>query len=160
MPIEYKIDIEKVQLAAMLLGEQLENLDDFNGELQNTIANVYYRPFFVPDTPSLASDDFIGHYAEDAKFSVIAMNDLETIEDIVKSSRGARDQAKIADKSKVSESMAQALDGYLQQLLIDIYKYRIEDAPNKSPIRRAIERRFASPISEVDGLYSLMRQFL
>jgi hypothetical protein len=48
---------------------------------------------------------------------------------------------------------------YLRVLLLDTLKYRIKDASEKTPIRRAIERKFCQP-NEINGLYEQMARLV
>ena len=155
-----QISASKVEAAAGLLKAEVGHLDDFTAELQNTIANVYYRMLCAHDAPDFSSGDFLKTIGDHQTFSVIAFTDYESIREVVESVRAIREQAKSADKRKISDSMAEVLDANIQQTLVDTYKYRIENANGKNAIRRSFERKFKTPIDEINGLYTLMKKFL
>jgi hypothetical protein len=48
---------------------------------------------------------------------------------------------------------------YMVQVALDSLKYNIDNAHEKTPIRRSIERRFKKP-DEISGLYDRMRPLI
>ena len=143
--------MDDYELAALLLKGELGDLDDLPLELQNTVSNIYFRS--NPSTMMIGSSgdaltDFETHSIDMINRKV----DLEFIGDMIKSLRKVREEAASNDLDAVYD--------YLVTLTLDIYKYRIERAEKKTPIRRSIERKFKKPQQEIPNLYKKLEKYL
>ena len=122
--------MDNYEFAATLLKGALGNLDDLPPELQNTVSNIYYK-----SNPSTLMFESSGNAIDDFKTNSMDMihrtSDLESIGDMIKSLRQVREEAKSNDLDFVYDHMV--------TLMLDLYKYRIENAHNKTLIRRSIE---------------------
>ena len=143
--------MDNYELAAMLLKGELGDLDDLPPELQNTVSNIYYR-----SNPSTLMFESSGDALDDFKTNSMDMinrtSDLKSIGDMIKSLRQVREEAKSNDLDFVYDHML--------TLMLDIYKYRIENAHEKTPIRRSIERKFKKPEKEIPNLYLKLQKYL
>ena len=143
--------MDNYELAAMLLKGELGDLDDLPPELQNTVSNIYYR-----SNPSTLMFESSGDALDDFKTNSMDMinrtSDLKSIGDMIKSLRQVREEAKSNDLDFVYDHM--------RTLMLDIYKYRIENAHEKTPIRRSIERKFKKPEKEIPNLYLKLQKYL
>ena len=143
--------MDNYELAATLLKGELGDLDDLPPELQNTISNIYYKA--NPSTLVLeTSGDVIDDFKTNSMDMINRTSDLKSIGDMIKSLRQTREEAKSNDLDAVYD--------YLVTLMLDIYKYRIENAHKKTPIRRSIERKFKKPEKEIPNLYLKLRKYL
>ena len=142
--------------AAEIMHWQLGVLDDLPVELANTLANIYYRPiaytehlssggrslFLDPYVPE--SSSMLDAFKNNNKFFSEAQSTFECAKDIVLSARQA-----------CSENPE--LFPYLVTLMLDLFKYNIENAESKTPIRRAIERKFKK-VREIPNLFEIMQK--
>lgn len=137
------IDYEALDEASKALHRTLGSLDDFRPEVQNTVANIYYkfhllRKHGFPDPLEIQSaESFANSVSEIISAHECAPDMLRTI----------REEAK---NNKIFFS-------FVQQYFLDIFKYRIKNAEDKSAIRRTIERPFYRP-AEIECLYEIMRR--
>jgi hypothetical protein len=151
------LDLEVLRLAADGLHADFGDLSDLPKELANTLANVYYRFFML--APS-ATGQTMEERAMDLQREMLRqgdalegykklMNSMAATEagfrfakDFIKAVRGAR--GKTPDFSR-----------YLIVLTLDILKYDIDNANTKTPLRRAIERKFKK-VDEIPDLLDIM----
>jgi len=98
------------------------------------------------------SGDVIDDFKTNSMDMINRTSDLKSIGDMIKSLRQTREEAKSNDLDAVYD--------YLVTLMLDIYKYRIENAHKKTPIRRSIERKFKKPEKEIPNLYLKLRKYL
>lgn len=143
--------MDNYEIAAILIKGELGDLDDLPYELQNTVSNIYYR-----SNPSTLMSESSGDALTDFKMHSMNMinrlSDTKYIGDMIKSLREVREQAESKDFGAVYD--------YLVTLYLDIYKYRIENAQDKTPIRRSIERKFKKPEKEIPDLYQKLKKYL
>ena len=131
--------------------DDLGDLGDLPRELATTVANVYYRVFAFPEDPaavmtrdcqSLDEDNFIEKYRSFREGVATAQSSFHFAKHLIQSTRGARDENP-------------AVFDYLVTLTLDILKYNIDKAHEKTPIRRAIERKFKK-VDEISNLLDIM----
>lgn len=143
--------MDNYEFAAQLIKGQLGNLDDLPPELQNTVSNIYYRA-----NPSTIIQHATGNALRDFEKNSLEMinrtSDLKFVGEMIASLREVKQEASSNDLDFVY--------GHLVTLILDVYKYRIENANDKSPIRRSIERKFKKPESEIPNLYAKLRKYL
>lgn len=147
------IDTTALEQAANSLFQDLGRLDDLPQELRNTLANVYYRFFALRlnlRDPSKVlgyeNSDFISTYKGLMQGSTFALADFQCAKGMIEGMRETRKHnPDIYD--------------YMVVLTLDVFKYRIPNAQDKTPIRRAIERKFKKP-NEIAGLYERMEPLL
>ena len=147
------IDITALKQAANSLFRDLNRLDDLPQELRNTLANVYYRFFALRRNlrdPSKVlgyeNSDFMSTYKGFMQGSTFALADFQCAKGMIEGMRETRKHnPDIYD--------------YMVVLTLDVFKYRIPNAQDKTPIRRAIERKFKKP-NEIAGLYERMEPLL
>ena len=145
------IDEEALKRAADSLYSALGPLNDLPPELRNTLANVYYK-FYAFSRNLRDPSQILGYNNSDPmsaymgfmKGSADVLADFEHASDMIKGMRDTRKQD-------------QNIYEYLVTLTLDLFKYRIPNAHQKTPIRRAIERKFKIP-KEIDGLYERMEK--
>lgn len=144
-----KIDEEALRQAAASLYSELGPLDDLPTDLCNTLANVYYRFWALSRNMSDPSQilgydntDLMSTYMGFMKGTGAVLADCEFASNSIKTMRQIRKEDHNVYK-------------YLVTLTLDVLKYKIPNADQKSPLRRAIERKFKTP-NEVDGLYGHM----
>ncbi len=151
------VDREVLRQAAEALRGDLGDLSDLPLELANTLANVYYR--FYASTEHMmggCKTNLLEPYLDDSrspleayrnisKLNAEAIASFENAKNFVQSARGI--------KKKKPE-----LFSYMATLTLDILKYDIDNAISKTPIRRAIERRFKTPREIPDLLERMQRE--
>lgn len=142
--------------AAKIMHRHLGDLDDLPIELVNTLANIYYRFFAYKDHMlsggrSLFLDPYVPQssnlldaYKNNNKFFAEVSSTFECAKGIVLSARQA-----CAENPK--------LFSYLVTFMLDVFKYNIENAESKTPIRRAIERKFKK-VREIQNLFEIMQK--
>ena len=123
-----ELNSELLQQAAEALFGTLGALDDLGNELSNTVANVYYRFYVIGDMSQLgvklqATEDMSSQYRSYMGLGSRALAEFSAIDGVIASLRKAKGENYI-------------IGNYLVQLTLDIFKYRIPNAENKSAIRR------------------------
>ncbi len=121
---------------------------DLSEEVVNTLCNIYYfaeRAAEDRDFPGLLDIQAIHPSKDKASLVPIYMahmahvvSAVEFLPDLIESLR----------KAAAGGSGQQA---YLEQLTLDLFKYQIEDAIQKSGLRRSLERKVKTP-NEYSGL--------
>ena len=151
-----KIDEDVLRQAAEAMLSDLGETTDLPAELANTIANVYYRFFACAEhmmrggntnllEPYLESPTgFSDAFRQFSQLNTDAIAAIESVKDLVRSAREAKEQG-----GKVAFS-------YCVTLILDVFKYGISNAHTKSPIRRAIERKFKKT-KEIPDLFHYIR---
>lgn len=141
--------------------EDFGSLDDLPTELRNTIANIYYRFYvnieymnsggnskllesYIPRSIS-TRDAFMNYTA----FSAQTIAAFETAKSMIDPIRAARK----------SQPERKEIFDYMVQVALDSFKYDIDNAHEKTPFRRAIERKFKKP-NEIPELYNKMRPLI
>jgi hypothetical protein len=130
--------------AADNLFRSLGALNDLGPELADTVANVYYRYALATGT------------VDDLAFALGMPNDLTTeieiivaqqeyIDEMIKALRRTGREGHVVERMKL--------------IILDTFKYRIENAAQKTALRRAIERRLAN-FNEIAGLYQRVRDLV
>lgn len=134
----------------------LGDLDDLPIELVNTLANIYYRFFAYQEHMSSGgrsrfldpyipqSSDMLDAFKNYNKFHAEALSTIKYAKEIIQSVRQVR-----AEKPE--------LFPYFVTLTLDMFKYNIENSGSKTPIRRAIERKFKK-VYEIPNLVEIMRK--
>jgi hypothetical protein len=130
----------------------LGSLHDLGAELSNTVANVYYR-FHVMRQNMANPGSALGvqpgkDMPSDFRNLMGAMGSTPTEYEFIAKMIGSLREAKANNAS---------IGDYLVTHALDQFKYRIKNCDKKSPIRRAIERRFCK-VDEIPGLYDRMVQ--
>jgi hypothetical protein len=129
----------------------LGDLADLPRELATTIANVYYRFFAFSENPMAPTGpgfqpatggSVIDSYQTYMAGSATILSSFQFAKGLITAARDTR-------KQDVS------LFPYLVVLTLDVLKYNIENADEKTPIRRAIERKFKK-VDEIPDLLEVM----
>lgn len=144
------IDTGAAQEAAVSLFHNLGPLDDLPEELRNTLANVYYR-FFALSRNLQDPSKVLGYDNSDAMSTFKGFT--EGLAEVQAAFRTAKGMVRALREVRNERS---DLYEYLVVLTLDFLKYRIPDADQMTPVRRAIERKLRKPPSEIDGLYDHM----
>jgi len=145
------------------LAGNLGSLDDLPSELANTIANIYYRAWeqwiaLAPmrkGTPAPAAiifdhpDGALEGYRQFTKKSSSLVAGYKHAASMISAIRDT--QRKHPDRKDLVH--------YMVQVALDSLKYDIDNAHQKTPIRRSIERRFKKP-EEISDLYERMRPLI
>ena len=135
------------------INHDLGDLGDLPRELATTVANVYYRFFLFSENPTMptgpgfqpaASGSFIESYQKYMEGSATILSTFQFAKDLIKAARETRKQNA-------------RMFSYLVVLTLDVLKYNIENANEKTPIRRAIERKFKK-VDEISNLLDLMAE--
>lgn len=151
-----EISYDALRKASEAMRGDCGDLNDFPIELVNTLANVYYRFFanlehmasggnsrllepYIPRSTSMR-EAFMNYNA----FNAQTIAAFETAKTMVEAAQQAR--------SKHTEMYL-----YLITLILDIFKYNIDEADLKGPIRRGIERKFKK-VYEIPNLVELMQK--
>ena len=116
---------------------------DLPRELLNTIANIYYQ-FFLP----VESREPTGHDLPTVLKNFI--NDNASLNAGVEHMPGMIEALRAIDKRTRPDVYDYSVEYYL-----DILKYKIADAGNKTGIRRMIERKLKR-VNEIDDLIEIM----
>ncbi len=142
--------------AAEAMHMDLGDLNDLPSELANTFANIYYRFFAYQEhmfsgsrsqllNPYMPqSSNMLDAYKNLNEFQAQTLSTFKLAKDIVQSIRQVRMERP-------------ELFLYVVTQTLDIYKYNIENTGSKSPIRRAIERKFKK-VYEIPNLFGIMRR--
>lgn len=142
--------------AAEAIRMNLGDLSDLPLELANTYANIYYRAFayeqhmrcggrsrfLEPYMPE--SSNIFDVYTDNVKFQAETLAAFEHAQAVVQSLR----QLRIDEPELFSHAVTTVLDAI---------KYKIDNAGSKTPIRRALERKFKK-VYEVPQLLDIMRR--
>lgn len=148
--------------AAQNMAADFGSLDDLPAELANTAANIYYAfwkrllalaplrdgtplPAAIKDHP----DGILAGYMDYIKANPSVIAGHKFAADLIKTIRSTA--KKHPDRKELVD--------YMVQVALDSLKYNIDNAHQKTPIRRAIERKFKTP-NEIPALYSKMRPLL
>ena len=133
------IDTDVLRQCRALIALKCGGLDDFPKELANTFANIYYAYLELlkeAEHGDLASygmnlrRDVFDSLKEFSYRATFVLGHIQNIPAYVDGLRQIRHQDP-------------ELYRFLTELYLDILKYRIERAHEKSPVRRKIERLFA-----------------
>lgn len=116
---------------------------DLPRELLNTVANIYYQAFFPiecrPPTGHNMPAVLQSFIIENARLAA----GVEHMPRIIQSLR------------KIDRHAKRGLYDYSVEFLLDVFKYQIADAGNKTGVRRMIERKLKK-VSEIDNLVDMM----
>ena len=117
-------DHEKAFLAThSALKANFGNMDDLPYEFANMVANVYFRLF------ELSFESALPVSAEESGMRQAAYESMPKLVHEIRELYGKK-------------QVPQWVIDHLITTLIDTFKYRIQNAENKMPIRRMIERKF------------------
>lgn len=150
-------NIEALKTAEDHIESELGTLDDLPKELANTIANVYYRfcanalemlsyskrEFFIPNSVKRESGDSRELYKKFMYNQAQIVTDLESAPKFIKGLRG------------IDKYAQPNLYKFTVEFILDCLKYNIENAQNKTGLRRMVERKFKKP-DEIPNLIDLM----
>jgi hypothetical protein len=129
--------------------KDIKDIDLFNEEFKNTVANCFYW------------ESFIRHHGQAGlNFSFKNVTNRRDIEyqsqyQAVYIINGANAVRELVGTMK---NFSKGDRDYWAQLFVDFVKYNIKDALEKSLFRRTIERPFSRPFPEHRGLWLLMSQ--
>lgn len=150
-------NMEALKMAEDHIREQLGTLDDLPNELANTIVNVYYkfyvnflemagdskREFFIPKSIKRESGHLQQLFKKFMANQAEIATDLESAPKFIKGLRG------------IDKYAQPNLYKFTVEFILDCLKYNIENAQNKTGLRRMIERKFKKP-DEIPNLIDLM----
>lgn len=132
------------------LRDDLGDLGDLPKELATTVANVYYRFFVLAENPTASGAGFdttdsrsaIESYRTFMETHATIQSSFQFAKELIRSARDIRKQ-----KSELFD--------YVVVVALDALKYNIDNATEKMPLRRAIERRFKK-VDEIPNLLEIM----
>lgn len=143
-----------IELCADLMEEQIGDISDLPKELANTLANLYYKHYYyiiyydsdpdrviVPDEVK-ETNDLLGGMDKYIKNRTLVDKAVKSLPDVIDALRGIEEE----DIKHYNFTL---------ELLLDIFKYNIDNALNKSSIRRKIERKFCK-VNEIPDLIDMM----
>lgn len=150
-------NMEALKMAEDHIKEQLGTLDDLPRELADTIANVYYkcyvnvlevamdskREFVIPKSVKRESGDLQQLFKKFVTNQAQIVTDLESAPKFIKELRG------------IDKNAQPNLYKFTVEFILDCLKYNIENAQNKTGLRRMVERKFKKP-DEIPNLIDLM----
>ena len=128
-------------------------LDDMPQELRNTLANIYYK-FFALNRNLRDPGEVLGY--DNTDFTSIYKGLIQGSTTVLTEYKFAKG---MIDSLREARKRDSGIYDYLVIHTLDILKYRIPNAHEKTPIRRAIERKFRKH-REVNGLYDRMEPIL
>lgn len=145
--IPHNLNKDAFEKAVGQIAESFGLLDDLPPELANTVANTYYG-FWSRLTgigqPRTASD---------------LMAHMKTGPGVIAGYKFASDMVGAVRSTRKNHPERPELFDYMVQVVLDSLKYNIDNAHQKTPLRRAIERKFKKP-QEIVDLYISMRPLL
>lgn len=156
------LDQEAFLKAVENLSADLGLLDDLPVDLANTVANVYYHFWahhlrLAPMKSGAPGPTGMPNNPEDYSESMIQL--MQRGPATIAHYKFAGDFIKNIRNTRVNHPDSPEIYDYMVQLTLDTFKYRIENANKKSPIRRSLERMFKTP-KERAGLYARMREII
>jgi hypothetical protein len=140
-------DTQALTLAAEAIGRDFGNLDDFPVEFADTIANIYFK-FFM-----LALGELFTTRREKLSTDPV-LNFMDVSSDLTASVNHVPGMVK--ELREMRQAGRKDLFDYWVTFTLDDLKYKIQNAGEKSAIRRSLERRFKKS-DEIGGLYLIMR---
>jgi hypothetical protein len=150
------INEEALNNARKLILRDLGDLKDIPVDLRNTVVNTYYQfcsfrldfnrgPHYHPSGVRFPNHGWLGGLEKYYKESAHLEASVENLPQII---NGMREMKKHGQMEGYKLSLSVALD---------LFKYRIPNAPNKSSIRLALERPFYAPkVREIPNLWKLL----
>ena len=138
------VDQEILERCRDAVRRNLGSLDDIPPELANTIANVYYRFYARATALSTPSgSENLRSFIED---TATVLSSHKYVKQIVDGLR------------RIDKRAKPALYDYTVTFTLDVLKYQIDRAQDKSGIRRMIERQFRRhKVKEIPNLYDLLK---
>ena len=137
-----------IKMAETMIKADLITLNDLPRELANTIANVHYKfALGFLELDHMRQSESVHRSFDDFKASITA--NVESVSDTGMACdmvRSLREMDKIKDPN---------LYQYSVEFILDLLKYKIDNAEHKTGIRRIIERKFKIP-DEIPNLIDLM----
>ena len=119
-------------------------LDDIPPELANTVANVYYTFYAratAPNTPESTKD--LRSFIDD---TATVLSNHKYVKQHVDGLR------------RIDKRAKPMLYDYTVTFILDVLKYRIDRAHDKTGLRRMIERQFLRyKVNEIPNLYDLLK---
>ena len=150
------ISQSELKSAADMIQGIYGDLRDMPRELANTVCNIYYLSFLLLSPHS--RKDLLRPYIGASKSGYLDMRQLLVLQNrSTVDLYGIKDQILALRKMRATavNMTAKAVYGYCVAEMLDIYKYGIENADRKNPLRRALERKFKTP-HEIPNLIDLM----
>jgi len=145
------INEKALQYAAILIECSMDTLDDMPTELANTIANIYYKCVLQGIEAEEFVFPFMNYIGRDARkkghnyaeYRATLEASFEAAPKVVENLRRLRK----GDPNSYSD---------IVKFYLDILKYNINNAANKSETVRMMERKFKK-VDEIEGLINLMK---
>lgn len=120
-------------------------MDDLPRELANTIANIYFRYWSLPDEPDKGFTSIKDSMAEAERIARI-QTEFEFVKKVVPEIR------------KLQQQAHPSLVAVASEMFVSILKYRIDDAVEKSPLRLKFERFLRrDKVDEIPGLLEALQ---
>lgn len=144
------------------IAADLGSLDDLPIEVANTVANVYYAFWKrLLALGPLREGAAAPADAKDHPDGILAgyMHYIKTNPSVIAGYKFASEMIKTIRSAATKHPDRKVLVDYMGQVFLDSLKYGIDNAHQKTPMRRAIERRFKKP-DEIPDLYKKMRPLL
>ncbi len=150
------INKEALDKARKLIQRDLGDVMDLPEDLRNTVVNTYYEfcsfrldfdrgPHYHPSRVRYPKD---GYLAALEKYDKELAHLEASVENLPQIINGMREMKKHGEMEGYKLSLSLALD---------MFKYRIPHAPDKSSIRLALERPFYAPkVREIPDLWKLL----
>jgi len=149
-----KYDSKVGKLAYMLMTASHKRLDVLNKETLNAVGNVYYRIALGPPsapTFNFSGGDLLQSFEEDMKFSTKVLTEAKFAKDIIEASIKA-----ILEMDR-NNGMQLVVIEKLQEDLVDIFKYGIDNPGKKWGFTKSRERKNAT-VYDIDDIILLMSQ--
>ena len=138
--------------------DRLGTLSDLPYELANTVANIYYKYFELygdgfPDYNSFTSLKDIPENVHPVDFMAQRATSYSTAGPQLNATNETIDKLRESDLKGTNPEMYQNAVG----VIVDFIKYGIEDADQKSPMRRKLERKFRKKrVREIPNLIEFL----
>ena len=151
MPIQ--LDREVLEEAADHLYAQFGSLMDLSEDLRNTLASIYYEVHWLrrkegamPLTAHLPQKRDTNKLVDASmKQATVRISQYELADTLVEGVREGRE---------IGKNMYKAMT----RLALDVLKWNVSDAFEKSEIRRSLEKLAKKPLPEIPQLYCLMHE--
>jgi len=146
------IDNEILKKCKFMVEKDLGDLNDLPKELANTFVNFYYRVFELEKKLEGKSNS---HLLDDNNDIIQSMKDFSfEFHFILEHFKRIPDYVYHLREIKIKEPEGYE---YIVNLYLDILKFRIDDAHNKSEIRRRLERLLhRKKVNEIPNLIQML----
>ena len=150
-----RLDVNVLEEAADHLHARFGSLMDLSEELRNTLASVYYEVHWLRRKEGAAP--LIAHLPR-------KKNESKMLDAAMKQAIARTGQYGLADSlvegAREGRKVGKNMYGMMTRLALDILKWNIPNAYQKSEFRRSLEKLTKKPLPEVPQLYGLMHDYV